>query len=72
MNNTGVQIILKSLAVIIIFIGVYFFIDLELWNAEARYEVAHICQIFLPIAVLGFSGTLYGIATIIESISKKK
>lgn len=63
---------LKFFAVIIILIAIYVFIDLQLWINEHSYDVANLCKVFLPIMALGFSGTLYGIATLIEMKQKNR
>ena len=56
-----VAIVLKVIALIIILIGVRVFIEYRLWSDSTGYLKA-----FVPILVLGFSGTLYGLATLLN------
>lgn len=44
------------------------FYELRLWDARARVNSAELY--FFPISVLGFSGTLYGIATLLDNKTK--
>jgi len=57
--------ILKVTALIIILIGIYVFLDYKLWK-EVYTDFQIYLKTFVSILVLGFSGTLYGIATLIE------
>ncbi|MCH5167053.1 MAG: hypothetical protein J1F35_04085 [Erysipelotrichales bacterium] len=56
------------IAVLIIIIGAEMFYELRLWDARARVNSAELY--FFPISVLGFSGTLYGIATLLDNKTK--
>ena len=58
-------IILKIIAVIIILIGIGVFFEYRLWK-ESIYDFNVYLKIFVPILVLGFSGTLWGLATLLN------
>lgn len=64
-----ISIILKVIAVIIILIGIGVFIEYRLWQ-ESIYDFSVYLKIFVPILVLGFSGTLYGLATLLNQDKK--
>ena len=51
--------------VLILLYGMWIFYDWRLWK-NMRTDFGNILQIFLPISVLGFSGILYGIATLLN------
>lgn len=57
--------ILNIIAVIIIFLGFYVFINYRLWRRPTT-DFAIYLKIFIPILVLGFSGTLCGIASLLN------
>lgn len=69
-KNKIISIILKIFAIIIILMGVYGYSDLGLWKQHIS-DFDYYYRIILIISVLGFSGTLYGIATIIDTKDKK-
>lgn len=58
-----ISIILKVIALIIILIGIGVFFEYRLWQ-ESIYDFYVYLKIFVPILVLGFSSTLWGIATL--------
>ena len=58
-------IILKIIAVIIILIGIGVFFEYRLWK-ESIYDFNVYLKIFVSILVLGFSGTLWGLATLLN------
>lgn len=60
-----VSIALTILATIIILIGVGVFIEYRLWK-ESTSDFSTYLKIFVPILVLGFSGILYGLATLLN------
>ena len=64
-----ISIILKVIAVIIILIGVGVFFEYRLWQ-ESIYDFYVYLKIFVPILVLGFSGTLWGIAILLNKPKK--
>lgn len=66
-KNKIVAIILKVLAIIIILIGLWNLIEYRVWAPNAVTFHTYL-KIFIPICTLGFSGTLYGIATLLEQI----
>ena len=57
--------ILNVIAIIIILLGFYVFIDYRLWKRPTTDFVIYL-KIFVPILVLGFSCTLYGIASLLN------
>ena len=64
-----ISIILKVIAVIIILIGIGVFFEYRLWH-ESIYDFYVYLKIFVPILVLGFSSTLWGIATLLNKSKK--
>lgn len=64
-KNKVVSIILKIIAIIIILIGIKVFVEYRLWKETSSNFSAYL-KTFLPISVLGFSGILYGISTLLE------
>ena len=64
-----ISIILKVIAVIIILIGIGVFFEYRLWQ-ESIYDFYVYLKIFVPILVLGFSSTLWGIATLLNKPKK--
>ena len=60
-----ISIVLKIISVLILLYGIWKFYDWRLWE-DMKNDFGNIVQIFLPISVLGFSGTLYGIATLLN------
>lgn len=60
-----ISIVLKIISVLILLYGMWIFYDWRLWK-NMRTDFGNILQIFLPISVLGFSGILYGIATLLN------
>lgn len=58
--------VLKIIAIIIILIGLWVFFDLRLYRKNYYSDFTYEFKIYLPILVLGFSSTLYGIATLLE------
>ena len=64
-----ISIILKVIAVIIILIGIGVFFEYRLWQ-ESIYDFYVYLKIFVPILVLGFSSTLWGIATLLNKSKK--
>lgn len=56
--------ILKLIALFILGYGLWIFIDWRLWR-DMTTNMGDLLQIFLPIVVLGFSGCLYGIASLL-------
>ncbi len=60
-----ISIILKVIALIIILIGVIVFLEYKLWENRG-YDFEVYLRIFVPILVLGFSGTLYGLAALLN------
>ena len=65
MKPKAVSILLKVFATIIVLIVILVFFDQRLWK-ESVYDFHYNLKVYLPILVLGFSGTLYGLATILE------
>lgn len=65
-QNKVMSIILKIFAIIIMLIGISAFVEYRLWR-DLTFDFAIYLKIFLPILVLGLSGTLYGIATLLEN-----
>lgn len=57
---------LKVIAIIIILIGVYTFIEYGLWR-DLSSDFSVYLKTFLPILVLGFSGTLYGLSILLDN-----
>ena len=64
-----ISIILKVIAVIIILIGIGVFFEYRLWQ-ESIYDFYVYLKIFVPILVLGFSSTLWGIAALLNKSKK--
>lgn len=60
-----ISIVLKIMSVVIILIGASVFIEYRLWR-ESIADFSVYLKTFIPILVLGFSGTLYGIATLLN------
>lgn len=60
-----ISIVLKIMSVVIILIGASVFIEYRLWR-ESITDFSVYLKTFIPILVLGFSGTLYGIATLLN------
>ena len=60
-----ISVILKIIALVIILIGVCVFIEYRLWK-ETNTDFSVYLKTFVPILVLGFSGTLYGIAILLN------
>ncbi len=60
-----ISIILKGISILILFIGLYGFLEYRLWKWDADSM-----KIYLPILVFGFSGTLFGIATLLDRNKK--
>ena len=60
-----ISIILKGLAILILFIGLYGFLEYRLWKWDADSM-----GVYLPILVFGFSGTLFGIAALLDKNKK--
>lgn len=60
-----ISVILKIIAVIIIIIGASVFVEFRLWK-ESITDFSVYLKTFVPILVLGFSGTVYGIATLLN------
>lgn len=56
--------ILKLIALLIFGYGLWVFFDWRLWR-NMTTNMGNMLQIFLPIVVLGFSGCLYGIASLL-------
>lgn len=69
MKEKTISTILKIMAVIIFIIGVCTFFKHHLWR-ESYTDFFTYLKTFLPILVLGFSGTLYGLATLINKDKK--
>ena len=67
-KNEVISIALKVIAVLIIIIGAEMFYELRLWDVRARANSTE--SYFFPISVLGFSGALYGIATLLDNKTK--
>lgn len=65
-KNKIVSIMLKVIAIIIILIGVYTFIEYGLWR-DLSSDFSVYLKTFLPILVLGFSGTLYGLSILLDN-----
>ena len=64
-----ISIILVVLAGIIVIIGLSVFNKYRLWK-EPRSDFQIYLKTFIPILVIGFSGTLCGIATLIYKDKK--
>ena len=64
-KEKNISIVLKIISVLILLYGIWKFYDWRLWE-DMKNDFGNIVQIFLPISVLGFSGTLYGIATLLN------
>ena len=60
-----ISTVLKIMSVVIILIGASVFIEYRLWR-ESITDFSVYLKTFIPILVLGFSGTLYGIATLLN------
>lgn len=60
-----ISMILKIIAVVIIIIGASVFVEYRLWE-ESITDFSVYLKTFVSILVLGFSGTLYGIATLLN------
>lgn len=60
-----ISVILKIIALVIVIIGVSAFIEYRLWE-ETITDFSVYLKTFVPILVLGFSGTLYGISTLLN------
>jgi len=63
-----ISIILKIIAIVILLYGVWRFYDWHLWEPgyPTKEPTWSTTKVFLPILTLGFSGTLYGIATLLN------
>lgn len=59
---------LKIIAIVILLYGVWRFYDWHLWEPgyPTKEPTWSTTKVFLPILTLGFSGTLYGIATLLN------
>lgn len=64
-----VSIILKIVTIIIILIGISVFVEYKLWE-EANTDFKFYLKVFVSILVLGFSGTLYGMAMLLDKNKK--
>ena len=60
-----ISVILKIIAVVIIIIGASVFVEYRLWK-ESTTDFSVYLKTFVPILVLGFSATLYGVATLLN------
>ena len=60
-----VSIILKGIAILIVLMGIYDFFEYRLWKDSTTFM-----NVYLPILVLGFSGTLLGIAVLLDKNKK--
>ena len=58
--------ILKIISVGILLYGLWIFYDWRLWREALNSTLATELKILLPILTFGFSGSLYGIATLLE------
>lgn len=65
-KNKIVSTVLKVISMIIILIGTYTFVEYRLWR-DLSTDFSVYLKIFLPILVLGFSGTLYGISILLDN-----
>lgn len=57
--------LLKVIAFLVFIYGVYVFVDFRLWK-ESASDFNLYMRIFLPIIVIGFSTTIYGISCLME------
>ena len=60
-----ISVILKIIALVIVIIGVSIFIEYRLLE-ETITDFSVYLKTFVPILVLGFSGALYGISTLLN------
>lgn len=60
-----ISVILNIIALVIFVIGASVFVEYRLWK-ESITDFSVYLKTFVPILVLGFSGTLYGIATLLN------
>ncbi len=60
-----ISIILKGISILILFIGLYGFLEYRLWKWSTGSM-----RVYLPILVFGFSGTLFGIAALLDKNKK--
>jgi len=58
--------ILKIISIGILLYGLWVFCDWRLWREALNSSLATELKILLPILTFGFSGSLYGIATLLE------
>lgn len=58
--------ILKIISIGILLYGLWIFYDWRLWKDSFNSTLETELKILLPILTFGFSGTLYGIATLLE------
>jgi len=59
---------LKAISILILIYGIYVFLDFRLWK-DSTSDFSLYMKTFLPILVVGFSTTIYGISCLLE---KKK
>lgn len=64
-----ITIILRIIAIIIILIGISVFMEYKLWE-NRHTDFGTYLRTFVPILVLGFSGTLFGLAELLNKNPK--
>ena len=70
-KNKIISKILKIIAIGILLYGAWLFYDWRLWKEVMNSTIGTFLKLFLTILVFGFSGTLYGLATLLTSHEKE-
>ena len=65
-KNKIISIILKVISVFVLLYGSYHFCYWKLWEEQIADLFVEL-QIILPVLILGMSGCLYGIATLLDT-----
>jgi len=62
--------VLKLISIAILLYGIWIFYDWRLWKEVLNSSLGTELKILIPILTFGFSGTLYGIATLLNKDKK--